>query len=192
MVLLAVGAVRHLITGDHQSAIQPIVHDRPTVAPYRTRDGWIWLSGNFQNHFEALCRVIDAPELVTDPRFVDVRARNAHSAELKAELARRLADRSAAELEQQLMTAGSPAALVRTTADLLEMPRLKERGVLLEGTLSGRDAPITLVNAGFVADADGPALRGPVPALGEHTDAVLRELGYAESDIETLRAAGTI
>ena len=39
MVLLAVGSVRQLMTGDSISATQPIVHDRPTVAPYRTTDG---------------------------------------------------------------------------------------------------------------------------------------------------------
>ena len=43
MVLLAVGSVRQMMTGDAISAVQPIVHDRPTVAPYRTTDGWIWL-----------------------------------------------------------------------------------------------------------------------------------------------------
>src|SRR5919202_3391454 len=117
LVLLAVGSVRQLITGDAIAASQPIVHDRPTVAPYRTRDGWIWLSANFQNQYEALCRVIDAPELLKDPRFADVRSRNAHSAELKAELAKRLAGYSAAELERQLMEAGCPASMVRTTRD---------------------------------------------------------------------------
>src|ERR1051326_419614 len=81
LVLLAVGSVRQLITGDTSSAAQPLVHDRPTVAPYRTRDGWLWLSANFQNHYAALCRVIDAPELLSDPRYADVRSRNADRSE---------------------------------------------------------------------------------------------------------------
>ncbi|MCA1646074.1 MAG: CoA transferase [Chloroflexi bacterium] len=178
LVLLAVGSVRQLITGDTLSAAQPIVHDRPTVAPYRTRDGWLWLSANFQNQFAALCRVIGAPDLLSDPRFADVRSRIVHSAELKAELAKRLVDCSAVELEHRLMDAGCPAALVRTTADVLGMPQLRARDMLVETSVPGSEGPVTLVNAGFVASADGPELQGPIPALGQHTDEVLRELGY--------------
>ena len=192
LVLLAVGSVRQLITGDTISAAQPIVHDRPTVAPYRTRDGWLWLSANFQNHYVALCRVIGAPELLSDPRYADVRSRNAHSAELKADLAKRLIDRSAVELEPRLMAAGCPAALVRTTPELLAMPKLRERDMLLETSVPGSGVPVTLVNAGFVASQDGPGLQRPIPALGEHTDEVLHELGYDTSEIAQLREQGAI
>lgn len=192
LVLLAVGSVRQLITGDTISAAQPIVHDRPTVAPYRTRDGWLWLSANFQNHYVALCRVIGAPELLSDPRYADVRSRNAHSAELKADLAKRLIDRSAVELEPRLMEAGCPAALVRTTPELLAMPKLRERDMLLETSVPGTASPVTLVNAGFVASQDGPGLQRPIPDLGEHTDQVLHELGYDTSEIAQLREQGAI
>jgi crotonobetainyl-CoA:carnitine CoA-transferase CaiB-like acyl-CoA transferase len=192
MVLLAVGSVRQMMTGDAISALQAVAHDRPTVAPYRTTDGWIWLSANFQNQYEVLCRVIEAPELIADPRFKDVRSRNAHSAELKAELAPRLAGRSAAELERQLMEAGCPASMVRTTRDVLQLPRLRERDVLVEAGTPGREEPVTLINAGFTTNAEQPGIRGPIPALGQHTDEVLRELGYAETEIEALRTDGAI
>ena len=190
-VLMGVGMVRQLMTGDDVSPIQPIAHDRPTVAPYRTRDGWIWLSGNFQNHWEALCRVIGAPELLADARFKDVASRNAHSAELKSELAARLKGLSAAELERDLMAAGSPAAQVRTSREALAIPGLGARGMLPKAaTPGGRE--VTLINAGFVTDADAPGLAGPVPALGEHTEAVLRELGLSLGEIENLRAEGAV
>ena len=191
LVLMGVGVVRQLITGDDKPAAQPIVHDRPTVAAYRTRDGWIWLSANFQSHYEALCRVIGAPDLVSDPRFKDVPSRAAHSAELKAELAERLAPLSAVELESQLMLGGCPAGLVRTSMETVRMPALQARGMLQETTAeAGRT--VSLMNAGFVADVDSPALSGPVPALGADTDAVLRELGYDAVEIEGLKAVGAV
>lgn len=192
LVLLAVGSVRQLITGDSISASQPIVHDRPTVAPYRTRDGWLWLSANFPHQFEALCRVIDAEDLLRDPRFSTPRVRTENSAALKSELAQRLADCSAEELEPRLMEAGCPAARVRTTREVLQMPILAEREMLQTAPVPSREDPVTLVNAGFVADRDGPGLQRGVPALGADTDAVLRQLGYSGTDVARLRDRGAV
>jgi CoA:oxalate CoA-transferase len=192
LVLLAVGSVRQLITGDSIAATQPIVHDRPTVAPYRTRDGWLWLSANFQHQFEALCRVIHAEDLLVDPRFADPKSRTANSAALKAELAQRLADCSAADLEPRLMQAGCPAAKVRTTREVLQMPILQDRDMLEKAPVPGREEPVTLINAGFVANQDGPRLQAGIPALGADTDGVLRDLGYADADIARLRERGVV
>jgi len=192
LVLLAVGSVRQLITGDNVAAAQPIVHDRPTVAPYRTRDGWLWLSANFPHQFEALCRVLHADDLLQDARFSTPRARTENSAALKAELARRLAGCSASELEPRLMQAGCPAAKVRTTREVLQMPILRDREMLQPAAIPGREEPVTLVNAGFVPDKDGPGLQGGVPALGADTENVLRDLGYAEADIARLRERGVV
>src|SRR5579859_3553121 len=148
LVLLAVGSVRQLITGDSISASQPIVHDRPTVAPYRTRDGWLWLSVNFPHQFEAFCQVIHAEDLLSDSRFSTPRARTENSAALKTELAQRLADCSAEELEPALMKAGCPAARVRTTREVLQMPVLADRAMLQKASVPNREDPVTLVNAG--------------------------------------------
>jgi CoA:oxalate CoA-transferase len=191
MVLMGVGMVRQLITGDNISAVQPIVHDRPTVAPYRTRDGWIWLSANFQNHFVALCEVIGAPELARDPRFVDVKSRNANSAALKAELAAIIAPLSAADLEPRLMDAGCPAAKVRTTREVLQMPKVMERRMLIDATVGG-ERPVKLINAGFTADEGAPGLSAGVPKLGAHTEEVLGELGYDAEQVAQLREARVI
>ena len=136
--------------------------------------------------------MIDAQDLSGDPRFADARSRNAHAAELKAELTTRLAPLSAVELEPSLMQAGCPAALVRTSTNVLELPLLGARSALQETHAPGRTEPVSLINAGFVANADGPHLKRAVPALGEHTDEVLRELGYADGEIEALRAQGAV
>ncbi|HEY1295117.1 MAG TPA: CaiB/BaiF CoA-transferase family protein [Chloroflexota bacterium] len=192
LVLLAVGSVRQLITGDAIAAAQPIVHDRPTVAAYRTRDGWLWLSANFPHQFEALCRVIHAEDLLADPRFADAQSRTANSAALRDELGQRLAGCSAADLELQLMQAGCPAAKVRTTREVLQMPILRERDMLEPASVPGRQEPVTLVNAGFVANQDGPGLQAGVPALGADTDGVLRDLGYADADIARLRERSVV
>ena len=134
LVLLAVGSVRQLITGDALSAAQPIVHDRPTVAPYRTRDGWLWLSANFQNHYVG---AVSGDRRTRIAERSAIRRRSgAERALRRAEgrAATRLATCSAVELESRLMQAGCPAALVRTTAELLAMPQLRDRAMLVETT----------------------------------------------------------
>jgi CoA:oxalate CoA-transferase len=191
MVLMGVGIVRQFVTGDQLPAFQAVAHERPTVAPYRTAQRWLFLSGNFQNHYEALCHVLDAPELLADPRFMDVQSRNAHSSELKQELARRFATRSAPELERQLMEAGCPAAVVRTTSEAITMPHLRERQLLHEERVPGGQS-VQLLNAGYLANVDGPRSGGPVPELGRDTDAVLREVGYTTVEIRELREQGVV
>jgi crotonobetainyl-CoA:carnitine CoA-transferase CaiB-like acyl-CoA transferase len=152
----------------------------------------LWLSANFPHQFEALCRVIHAEDLLRDDRFASATSRTEYAAELKAVLAQRLVDCSADELEPQLMRAGCPAVKVRTTRDVLGLPLLREREVLQLASVPGRDAPVTLVNAGFVADHDGPGLQRGVPELGSDTDAVLTELGYDAAEILSLRERGAI
>jgi crotonobetainyl-CoA:carnitine CoA-transferase CaiB-like acyl-CoA transferase len=191
LVLMGVGLVRQIISGDRIKATQPIVQDRPTVGPFRTVDGWLWLSGNFQNHWEALCRVLDAPDLLADPRFTSGDKRLQHKDELRAELSRRIAPLKAADLEVALMQAGAPAARVRTSRDALAMPALRDRR-MLQDSVTPDGKPLTLMNAGFVADADGPALQRRLPGLGEHTSEVLAEIGYGPEDIERLRQAGAV
>lgn len=191
MLLMGVGLVRQLLTGDRIKATQPIVHDRPTVGAFRTLDGWLWISGNFQNHFVTLCDVLDRKDLVADPRFATGEARQKNGNALKAELSRAIATHRAADLETRLMQAGAPAARVRTSGEALTIPALSERHMLQSATTpDGR--PVTVFNAAFVTDADGPSLGGNVPGVGEHTDQVMTELGYHAEAIESMKKNGII
>jgi CoA:oxalate CoA-transferase len=191
LVMMGVGLVRQTISGDRISATQAVVQDRPTVGPFRTQDGWLWLSGNFQNHWEALCRVLHADDLLADPRYRTGETRLQHKDVLRAELARRIEPHNAGELEAALMQAGAPAAKVRTTRDVLNLPVLRERG-MLQDSQTPEGLPLTLMNAGFMADADGPGLQRRLPALGEHTDEVLADVGYTPEEIARLRATEVI
>ena len=171
-----------------------MVHDRPTVPPYRTADRWLFLSGNFQNHYAALCQVLDAPELLSDPRFIDVRARNTHSAELKHELADaspaapRRGARAAAAWPARL-SGGRGAHHARGPT----IPHLRDRTAAAATTKShGHEEPVNLMNAAFVAERGrAPGCSGPVPGLGGHTDEVLRSSATAP-EITELREDGAI
>ena len=92
------------------------------------------------------------------------------------------------------MRAGCPAAKVRTTREVLQMPVVRERDMLQPTSVPGRAEPVQLINSGFVADVDSPGLEGSVqvPELGADTDIVLAELGYSDSEIACLRDQGAI
>jgi len=191
MVLMGVGIVRQLLTGDQIKATQPIVHDRPTVGAFKTTDGWIWISGNFQNHFRILCEVLGATHLLEDPRYVTAQARQQHADELRAELRSLIVSHRAEELETKLMQAGAPAALVRTTRQALNIPSLTERG-MLQQTKTADGHPVIVFNAGYITDEGAPAVHGSIPGIGQHTAQVLSHLGFETAAIDTMKAKGIV
>ena len=149
------------------------------IAPYDaypTRDGQVLVGVQNDRGWRALvANVFGAPEYVEDPRFATNVARVAHRGELDELVGSFTRGFTTADLDARLAAAGIPAAQVNGTAEVLEHPQLVERDrwrpVASEvGELRGTLPPMTF------ADVELPM--GPVPALGEHTDAILAELGF--------------
>ena len=160
-----------------------------TADLYETRDGFIILGANLQAQYEKFCRAMGREDLITDPRFIDHTARAAHNSALRDCLASMLRNRSAQEVEALLAAADVPVAMVRNLAQITSHPHFGDRALFAAARMPGRDAPITLLGAGF--QLEGERLEpGAVPTLGEHTDEVLSGLGYDASAISELRRAG--
>ena len=165
---------------------------RPTMARFPAQDRTLFIAALHQPWFERLCRILDAPELIEDPRFADHASRQRHADDLTAALEARVATRSAADLERELVAAGLPASIVRTLPEILAHPQVRERGILEQVPSSDGGEPLTLVGAPFRFGEGGPGFQGGVPTLGQHTDEVLAGLGYSDAEIERLRACGAI
>jgi CoA:oxalate CoA-transferase len=161
-----------------------------TADTYETRDGYLAIGANHQHQWLALCRVLKADDLVTDARFTTHDARVTNGVVLRELLAAFFAKQSAADLETALAAAQVPAAMVRDIPAVLHHPHVAARDVLVATTVPGYDAALSLAGAGFKFEHDGPRTSATVPTLGQHTDEVLTELGYAPAEIATLRADG--
>src|SRR6195952_5543373 len=141
--------------------------------------GWVTLAGE----------ILGQPELAADPRYATNEARAAHRHEVDALVASLTRTLPAAELRWRLDAAGIPNAALNEVPEVVSHPQLAARDRWREvqtpgGPMRAVLPPLTL---------DGPQARmGPVPALGEHTEALLVELGYDTARIEDLRACGAV
>ncbi|WP_338836529.1 CaiB/BaiF CoA-transferase family protein [Gordonia polyisoprenivorans] len=141
---------------------------------YPTRDGEILIGVQNDRGWRALAQVLGRPELGDDPRYATNIERVARRAEVDDLVAARTATFDTAELDERLAAAGIPAAQIRDVAGLLEHPQLsaRERWRMVDTEIG----PIRALLPPFTFD-DVEMRMGPVPALGEHTEAILAELG---------------
>ncbi|MER7515496.1 CaiB/BaiF CoA-transferase family protein [Streptomyces sp. NPDC126499] len=166
-----------------------------TIAPYgafTAADGRdVLFSIQNEREWVALCeRFLERPELATDPRFATGSDRVAHREELDALVAERFARLDSATAGKLLDEAGIANAGVNDMTEFLAHPvldaRERWRDVEIPG---GRQVPALLPPA----DLSGTSPRmDAVPAVGEHTEAVLAELGYGPADLDALRAGDVI
>ena len=166
----------------------------PTIAPYgphRAGDGRDVLFGiqNDREWTRFCAEVLDAPELARDDRFADNPRRVANRAALTRIIERVFAMFTAEEVVQRLDAAAVANGRVNDVHGLAshEQFRARERWRTI-GTSAG---PIDALLP--PADLDGiMPVMGNVPDVGEHTDAVLAELGYDRATTDAMRASGAI
>jgi itaconate CoA-transferase len=137
---------------------------------------------NFCSH------VLLQPALATDPRFAGNAKRVAERAALREIIVQTFAPLTAPQLVERLEAAQIANARVNTMQELWEHPQLKARHRWRDVGSSAGTLPAMLPPGTW---NDGPRM-DPVPALGEHTDAILAELGFGAAEVRALRAADAI
>ena len=170
--------------GDRHAAIVP-------YGPYRCAGGKrVSLAVQNEREWARLCaEVLRRPELTDDPRFARNELRLANRATLEPLIEEILADVELEEVERRLEAAGIAYARANEPGAVLSHPQVVQRDRLR--TVHTPAGDVTLIKPPF--NVDGWTEREvSTPALGEHTDAVLAELGYAEADIRALRTAGVV
>jgi formyl-CoA transferase/succinyl-CoA--D-citramalate CoA-transferase len=168
----------------------------PGVAPsnvYPAADGSeILIAGNADSVFARLCAAMDRPELATDERYATHGARGERMEELDALIADWTAQHNGDELLAILEEHAVPAGRIYTAADMLTDPHYLAREMVLRATShQGWNVPMTGIVPKFSATPG--AVRHPGPRLGQHTQAVLRDVaGIDATEIADLVAAQLI
>ncbi|WP_328885398.1 CaiB/BaiF CoA transferase family protein [Streptomyces sp. NBC_00316] len=151
---------------------QPMGDQNATAAPsgtFHAADGPLNIAANQQRQFETLCRLVGAPELITDPRFNERERRKTHREELNAALNDALGARPAGEWEHVLTAAGVPAARVLTVPQALAQPQLRHRRFITDlERPDGSGQPLQVLGSGVLFDGEAFLPTAPPPLLGEH------------------------
>ncbi len=159
--------------------------------PFPTGDGGTVMLGlQNEREWQAFCdQVLRQPELAADERFSANFRRSANREALRALIVERFAGLSAEQVIERLDAAQIANAQVNDMAGVWAHPQLKARQRWVEVDSPAGPLPALLPpgrNAAFSPRMD------PVPALGEHSDGLLAELGYAAGDIQRLREGGAV
>jgi crotonobetainyl-CoA:carnitine CoA-transferase CaiB-like acyl-CoA transferase len=171
---------------------QVVYRETPTYRLYRAGDGeWLFLACGNQSFWQKLCVAIGQPELADDPRFASWLSRRDHGDLLTPILEQAFASRPGQEWLRILAEHDIPAARTQPLQAFMQDPAVRHHGMVVDYehpelgrlTLMGQPLRFSATQA-----PDGPR----PPLLGEHTDAVLGELGYTAAEIADLRARGVV
>jgi len=164
----------------------------PIVNAYRTSDRrWIMLIMlQSDRDWPDLCRHLERPDLIEDPRFANSAKRSENKAACVDALDAIFSTRSLAEWQSALATTEGVWAPIQFPGELYEDPQVKANGYLPEVELAG-GSRCQLVNSPVQFDEEAPELVG-APEHGQHTDAVLLELGLDYDEILAHKSSGAV
>jgi crotonobetainyl-CoA:carnitine CoA-transferase CaiB-like acyl-CoA transferase len=187
-----------VLAGDYFATGQPprpIGNTHPGIVPYQvfhTADKDVIIAVGSDRQWAQLCEVLAlGPEVRDDPRYATNPARLENRAALVDLLQARLAVAPSAEALGRLQAAEIPCGPINAVPDSLSDPHYVARGNIVEQQHETAGLIRSLANPVRLSDTPA-AYRLPPPCLGEHTAAILGELGYSPAEIESLRREGDV
>jgi crotonobetainyl-CoA:carnitine CoA-transferase CaiB-like acyl-CoA transferase len=192
IALLDFQAARWLMAGE---VPRQAGNDHPTSIPtgvFPTSDGHINIAGSGDHIYKRLCLALDAPHLVDDPAFATDAARSRNRAALNAAISDITRRKPNAEWIALLNKAGVPCGPINSIDMTFAEPQVQHLGIA-RGVKHPKLGDIKVVgNPINLTGSPQPKKLKPTPDLGQHTNAVLKGLGFSAKKIKELRAGGAI
>jgi crotonobetainyl-CoA:carnitine CoA-transferase CaiB-like acyl-CoA transferase len=191
MPLMGWVAANLLIGGE-----QPVLmgNDNFTAAPsgtFLTQDGRINIAANKQEQWEAVCDVLELPELKTDPRFQERDTRKKNRQSLTPLLEARLAQKPTGFWVGELNAKDVPSGEILSLEAALRQPQVQHREVLQKVAVPGHgEVEVFGLTARF-GKTPG-SVEAPPPTLGQHNHKIYSSLGLTEAEQAELKAKGVI
>ncbi|WP_420566556.1 CaiB/BaiF CoA transferase family protein [Thalassobaculum sp.] len=191
IAMMDLQAARYLMKGE---VPQQAGNNHPVHIPtgvFRTEDGAIIIQASAQNLYRRMCDAIGAPELYDHPDFADPTDRLTNRDALNAEIEARTQTRTTQHWIDMLAEAGVPAGPIYAVDQTFADPQVKS--LAMDPEVTAADGQTLRVVGQAVKMSRTPSrMRSGTPALGAHTDEVLRQAGYSDDEIKALRASGTV
>lgn len=165
------------------------------VAPadtYRTKDGWITVQAIGNKMFHHWARLVGREDLIDDPRCKGDITRANNPALINEIMSEWCAARTRSEAIADLERARIPCGPVYELDEAISDPQVKARNLLQEVEHPGSSKPVPLTNTAVRLSESATGVRHRAPQLGEHTEEVLKELGFTADEIAAFREAGAI
>ena len=160
---------------------------------YETADGWLCVFVTDDVEWVSLCAAVGSPALVDDARFADVAGRRAHDADLAKELGAILATESAEHWSRVLDAAGVPCEVASSTyaRQLFDDADMHRRGWVVTNAHEHLGT-VEHVGMPFSFSVTAAQNLAGSPVTGQHSRAILVDLGYADDEIDALVAEGIV
>ncbi len=168
-------------------------NNHPTSIPtgvFKTADGYINIASAGSRIWARFCSAADAEDLAQKPEYQTAADRSKHRDELNADIERYTVKRTSAEWIELLNKAGVPCGPINSIDQVYADPQVVHLGMAQPVRTKGK--PLRMARQPVSLSRTPSRLLAPPPALGEHTDAVLREFGFTGKEISALREAKAV
>ncbi|MGF7160821.1 crotonobetainyl-CoA:carnitine CoA-transferase CaiB-like acyl-CoA transferase [Rhodoligotrophos appendicifer] len=184
-------AARFLVDG---VVPQQAGNDHPYSTPmgvYETSDGFINIGASGSGLWMSLCAALARPDLAERPEYATEADRFANRPQLNSELNAILSERTSEVWLAELEAKGVPAGPIYKMDEVFSDPQVRHLGMAVPVEHPER-GEINLVGQPLVLSRTPASVFKCAPKAGEHTDEILRELGYADADIDKLQRENAI
>lgn len=162
-----------------------------TTAPsdtFKTKNGWVLVQSVGGPLFERWARLMGEEHWITDPRMKDDLSRGEHGQIISDRMSIWCAERTSEEALAEMEEARLPAGPVLSPQQVLDDPHIKAKNLFQATDFPGLDKPAPLMRTPVELSKTPGEIRHRAPQLGEHTDAILMEIGYNASEIAELKS----